>query len=90
MNMYMYLYKCIFVQFVCHTIHVAFCHILYSMVYTFNYVLYGHCMIEQKHIASLLLPPVTLFIVIYDCVGTNNETTIVVWYIDVDDDGAIR
>ena len=41
---------------------------------------------RYKHIASLLLPLLMLLIVIYDGVGTYNETTIVDWYIDVDDD----
>ena len=50
-----------------------------------------YCMVEQweqyKHIASLFLPLLLLLIVIYDGVGTYNESTITDWYVDDDDVG---
>ena len=49
-----------------------------------------YCIVERyKHIAFLLLllPLLLLLIVIYDGVGTHNETTIVDWYVDDDDVG---
>ena len=63
-----------------------FCHI--CIVWCIHLFIY--CIVERweryKHTASLLLPLLLLLIVIYDGVGTYNETTIVDWYIDVDDD----
>ena len=55
-------------------------------------------MVEQwdwyTHIASLLLPLLMLLIVIYDGFDTYNETynetTIVDWYVDNDDDDAVQ
>ena len=49
---------------------------------------------RYTHIASLLLPLLMLLVVIYDGFGTYNETynetTIVDWYVDNDDDDAVR
>ena len=55
-------------------------------------------MVEQweryKHIASLILPLLMLLIGIYDGFDTYNKTynemTIVDWYVDNDDDVAVR
>ena len=75
----MYLHKCIFVQFVCHTIHSAFCHI--CIVWCIRWERWE----RYNHIASFFLP-LLLVIVLYDGVGTYNEITIVDWYVDVDDE----
>ena len=69
-------------------IHVAFllC-ILYSMFYstTINYILYGRTMrtLQQSItlFATLFLLRLLLLIVIYDCVGTYDETIVMDWYV---------
>ena len=43
-------------------------------------------LIMNTNIASLLIPLLLLLIVIYDGVGKYNETIILDWYVDDDDD----
>ena len=81
---------CILVQFIATT-HVAFFVVyvyIYSMLYssTINCILYGRTMRSVQQLitlfASLLLLLLLLLIVIYDCVGTcHDETIIIDWYV---------
>ena len=78
---YIYIYIYILAQFVCHATHVAFCHMyIYSMLYTIDYILYGPTMgmVHGTNILPLFFSPfLLLLLLIYDGVGTYNETAIV-------------
>ena len=72
-----YIYICWYYSFV--ILLMFFLPYRYSMVYTINYILYGRRMGTVQHIVSFLLPLLLLLIVIYDGVGTYNETVIIDW-----------
>ena len=60
---------------------------VYSMLYTIDYVLYDRT-IGTVHTYCLSFSPLLLLlIVIYDGVGSYNETTIVDWYVHDDNVG---
>ena len=64
----------------------------YSMLYssTTDFILYGRTMRTVHKLIALLVTLLLLLllslIVIYDCVGTYDETIIMDWYVVYDDD----
>ena len=82
---YIYIYKYLF-WYNSFVILLMLLFVIY--VYSMENTIFIYCMVERRyeHIVSLLLPILLLLIVIYDSVGTYNETIIKDWYVDDDDD----
>ena len=82
---YIYIYICMYIGTICFSYY-SCCFLSYIYI-VWCLQLFIYCMVERRYtyIVSLLLSILLLLIVIYDGVGTYNETIIEDWYVDDDD-----